>query len=67
MTRNASVLAGVLLVAAVPLLAEQEDRDARVRNDREQIQLDESWLYDDFDEALAIASKENKPLLVVFR
>ena len=67
MTRNASVLAGVLLVAAVPLLAEQEDRDARVRNDREQIQLDPSWLYDDFDEALAIASKENKPLLVVFR
>lgn len=67
MTRNAAVLAGVLLVAAVPLLAEQEDRDARVRNDREQIQLDESWLYDDFDEALAIASKENKPLLVVFR
>ena len=65
MVRNFAILAGTLLLAANSLHA--ADRDTQVRDDRKKLQADETWVYNDLDQGLALAKKQGKPLLIVFR
>ena len=44
-----------------------QTRDQKVINDRENIQGDSSWFYDDLELAIEAAHKANKPLMVVLR
>lgn len=57
--------AGILSLAASPLLG--QDRDTKVRNDREAIAAAGGWIYNDIEGGLRAAKAANKPLLVVFR
>lgn len=48
-------------------LGQAQDRDTKVRSDREAFQQDGSWVYNDLEEACLVARESGKPLLVVFR
>ena len=60
------VLPALLLLCAATAHA-QNQRDIAVRQDRQKLDDDESWFYDDLETALAAAAKANRPLMVVFR
>ncbi len=60
-----SILATCFLLMAG--LVQGQDRATEVRNDRETVQADESWIYNDLPAARAEAKKTGKPLLVVIR
>jgi len=65
---NTSYLAGFLVLATSLSIAEQKKtRDQMVLDDRQTLQDDESWIYNDLPKALDIASRTKKPLLLVFR
>jgi serine protease Do len=55
---------GLLLVCS-PLVA--QDRETKVRNDREAFRDSKDWIYNDLDAARQSATAAGKPLLVVFR
>jgi hypothetical protein len=58
-----------LLLPAILLLpstAWSQDRDTKVRNDREAFQSS-SWIYNDLKDGIAAAKVSGRPLLVVFR
>jgi serine protease Do len=57
-------LLGLLLA---PGLLPAEDRDAKVRNDREAFRSSRDWIYNDLPEGIRAARAAHKPLLVVFR
>lgn len=44
-----------------------EDRDAKVRNDREEVVAAGLWTYNDLPKGIAEAKRTGKPMLVVFR
>lgn len=44
-----------------------QDRETRVRNDREAFRNSQDWIYNDLDAARRSAKEAGKPLLVVFR
>nr|WP_083714027.1 DUF2293 domain-containing protein [Paludisphaera borealis] len=56
-----------LILLSSPLHAHAQDRDAKVRNDRQAFGASRDWIYNDLDEGLWAAKGSNKPLLVVFR
>ena len=45
----------------------QNARDIAVRKDKQELSSDSSWIYDDLDAAIEVASKTKRPLMVVFR
>lgn len=53
----------------LPLLgvAIAQDRDTKVRNDRENFAESKEWVYNDLEAGLEAARSANKPLMVVFR
>lgn len=55
---------GLLLA---PGLLPAQDRDAKVRNDRETFRASRDWIYNDLEEGIRAAKESGKPLLVVFR
>ena len=57
----------VLILALSPSTLPAQDRDTKVRNDREAFAESDHWIYNDLDEGLRRARAEGKPLLVVFR
>jgi serine protease Do len=57
-------LLGLLLLSS-PALA--QDRDTKVRHDRETFQASKNWIYNDLGEGIRAARASGKPLLVVFR
>lgn len=68
--RMPSLAAGVLfaaleLVAIGPAVA--QDRDTKVRQDREAFADSQEWIYNDLEAGLRAAAAADKPLLVVFR
>jgi serine protease Do len=63
--RTLSLVAGLVLLSAGPLPA--QDRDTKVRNDREAFRAARDWIYNDLDEGIRVAKRSGKPLLVVFR
>lgn len=63
--RNVVCLLGLLGAMAAPLAA--QDRDTKVRNDREAFKSSREWVYNDLEEGIKLARKSNKPMLVIFR
>jgi hypothetical protein len=61
-----AAVSGILLWVEVNGFA-AEDRDAKVRNDRDAFQQNEAWLYNDLNEGFVMAKSTGKPLLVIFR
>jgi hypothetical protein len=61
--RSSPIVLALLLSSQV--LA--QDRDAKVRNDRQAFGAARDWIYNDLDEGVRAAKGSNKPLLVVFR
>jgi hypothetical protein len=59
------VVIGHLCFAGALLRA--QDRETKVRQDREQFKNNERWIYNRLDKGLEEAKKSGKPLLVVFR
>jgi serine protease Do len=57
----------LLLILASGLANAAEDRDTKVRKDRDDVMADGRWIYNDLPKALAEASATRKPMLVVFR
>jgi hypothetical protein len=53
------------IVAAAPLLA--QDRDTKVRNDRQAFAASTDWIYNDLGEGIRAAKAAGKPLFVVLR
>ena len=45
----------------------QNERERAVREDKEKLELDETWIYDDLDEAMANARAARKPVMVLIR
>ena len=56
-----------LLFAAVATISAAEDRDAKVRSDRDDVQATGHWIYNDLAQGMAEATRKARPLLVVFR
>ena len=59
-----SLLALTLLITVAHA---QNQRDIAVRNDKQELSSDSSWIYDDLDSAFVAAAKTKRPLMVVFR
>ncbi len=60
--------AGALLALAITTAGfAQNKRDDVVRTDRENLQSDPHWVYNDFDAAIGEAKRTGKPMFVVFR
>ena len=51
----------------VPGLKAAEDRDTKVRRDRDEVVSTGLWTYNDLAKGIAEAQRTGKPLLVVFR
>lgn len=62
-----SPLALALLFTVFASTALAQDRDTKVRNDRQAIAGDDSWIYNDLARGVKLARDEKKPLLVVIR
>jgi hypothetical protein len=70
MTYRLSGFAVLLALAAANVVfgqSVQQIGEMAVRNDIKKFQDDDSWVYDDFDKAIAVAKETNRPLMVVFR
>lgn len=63
--RVAVSLFGLLSVSTSSFAA--NDRDAKVRKDKADVEADDYWIYNDLPRGVAEAKKTGKPLLVVFR
>ena len=48
-------------------VAAPQDRETKVRDDKKNVEADESWVYNDLDRGIAEAKQSGKPLLVIFR
>ena len=48
-------------------LAQAQDRETKVRNDKKNVEADDSWVYNDLPRGIEEARRTGKPLLVVFR
>ena len=60
-----SVLTTLLLL--LPVLVTAQTRDELVRTDREQLENDAAWFYDDLESGFQAAQASGKPLMVVLR
>ena len=58
-------LATIVTLAASPLAA--QDRDTKVRGDRETIAANGGWVYNDLEAGRKLAALTDRPLLIVFR
>ncbi len=70
MSNRLSGLAVLMALAAANAVfgqSVQQTREMAVRNDIKKFQEDDSWVYDDFDKAIAVAKETDRPLMVVFR
>lgn len=56
-----------LFLSSLPAARPAEDRDAKVQNDRREVEAGGHWIYNDLPKAFAEARQTGKPLLVVFR
>lgn len=52
---------------AVVVAAHAQDRETKVRGDRDRLQDSDVWVYNDFERGVAEAKKSGKPLMVVLR
>lgn len=61
-TRYAVLL---LLLACSATLA--QTRDEKVRSDKQELQDNDKWIYNDLERGIQTARAEDKPLLIVYR
>ncbi|WP_152053379.1 Trx7/PDZ domain-containing (seleno)protein [Tautonia marina] len=57
----------LLSILVLPSLALAQDRNTKVRNDREAFETSDDWIYNDLDAGIEAARESGKPLMVVFR
>jgi serine protease Do len=55
------------MFVCVPMLAQQNERDIKVRGDKATVEKDARWIYNDLPKAYDAARDSGKPMLVVFR
>ena len=69
MKRLLSWMVVITLLATVPAGAQdvQKKRDAAVVADKEKLNRDEGWIYDNLETAREQAARSKKPLMIVFR
>lgn len=60
-------LVAVLIAVSVSSWSAAQDRETKVRGDRDRLKDSEVWVYNDFERGVAEAKKSGKPLFVVFR
>ncbi len=65
--RHPLATAVCVLLLLTATAAAQNRRDEAVRKDKEKIEADESWIYNDLNDGRAQAKAENKPLMVLIR
>ena len=63
--RSMLLVLGLIVIPPATSLA--QDRDTKVRNDRATFGKAPGWIYNDLDEGIRVATREGKPLFVVFR
>jgi hypothetical protein len=67
MSRAAIRAVAVLLTVGVVAPAQPQSRDQKVRADKQKVEADGFWVYNDLPKAFAEARSSGKPLLVVLR
>src|SRR5215213_43759 len=68
MSRAAIRAAAAVLLAFCPTVhAQPQSRDQKVRADKQKVEADGFWVYNDLPKAVAEARSSGKPLLVVLR
>jgi len=63
----ASILMALVVAPTISAQDVQKKRRDAVLNDKKQFDLDDYWVYDDFEMGRKEAEKTGKPMLVVFR
>jgi hypothetical protein len=66
MKRTFAISIGLLLLCSTSLNA-AEDRKERVLNDPKEVEAAGHWIYNDFAQGVAEATRARKPMLVIFR
>ena len=61
------LLFAVVALAAIPTLGRAQSREEKVRNDKQKIEAQGAWIYNDVPRALAEAKKTGKPVVAVLR
>lgn len=61
------VLLGSLALAGAGLSADKKSRDEMVIEDRDELQDDQTWIYNDIAKAREAAAAAGKAMMVVFR
>jgi serine protease Do len=62
-----SSLVAVLIAVSASPWAVAQDRETKVRSDRDRLKDSDLWVYNDFERGVAEAKESGKPLFVVFR
>jgi hypothetical protein len=65
--RLVGVLCTVIGLSAAMSAASGQDRDTKVRNDRDAFNEADDWVYNDLDAAFKQAELSKKPILAVLR
>src|SRR3954470_7063173 len=67
MSRTAALTFVLALAVAAPAPAQPQGREQKVRGDKQKVEADGFWIYNDLPKAFAEARSSGKPLLVVLR
>jgi len=67
LARSAALAALAAVVCQLPAAAQQPTREQKVLRDREKVEAQGFWIYNDLQAGLAQAKQTGKPLLVVLR
>ena len=62
-----STLVLTFLVHSISPAAPKKTRDQQVIEDRDTLQSDDTWIYNDLEAARKAATAAKKPLMIVFR
>lgn len=57
----------LLMMNAVVCQAAPNEREQKVRGDKQKMDADDSWIYNDLEAGQLIGKREGKPLMVVYR
>lgn len=61
------ILVLALFIPSISSAAPKKTRDQQVIEDRDTLQKNDAWIYNDLGAAREVASAAKKPLLIVFR
>ena len=65
--RGTGLLSAILLIAVATITAHAQTREEKVRKDREKVEAEGFWIYNDLPAGFEKARSTGKPLLVVLR